>query len=110
MVVSGSLGGAGAVVLTDSTASLTCSGRFEGPEIGLLYSLCALTVADPAVSIIASVPAGGFDGTAESVEVTNADGSCKTVVRRDAEGPPQRHRTVASESIPSRNLHMVAAL
>ena len=67
------LGGMSAVVLSDSTASLSCAGRFKGPDDGLLYSLCSLTVADPASVVTASVPSGGFSADADPVRVANAE-------------------------------------
>ncbi|HCH65318.1 MAG TPA: hypothetical protein DFR83_21105, partial [Deltaproteobacteria bacterium] len=65
------LGGHSALSLTDSTGSLSCMGRFDGPAPGLIYSLCAVYTAAPAVVVDASLAETDLAASALPFEVIN---------------------------------------
>ena len=67
------VGGSAAVLLTDSTGSLGCAARFDGPSNGLTFSSCFVETADPAVTIDAAVPALGLSATSDPFLVTNGE-------------------------------------
>ena len=66
------LGGSSALELSDTTGSLACIARFDGPAPGLVYSMCAVYTAAPAVEIVAAVPSTLLEATTPAFEVTNA--------------------------------------